>query len=723
MPSPTDLGLPVDLSLSARELTPAPAAPRLSRLLEALRRQRWLALSVVAGFVALAGLASVLVRPYYVADASLIIEPPNLHLAELTPPSYPPPVDLDRELQTELTVLGSHLVAAPVIRDLDLEQRDPEIAAALQGVERSLAHKGWHLSAATREQIADGVFAHKLQLLPDKISSTVHVEYGSDNAALAAEVANALTASFLDEALAARQQAGDRTLVWMRQQLADASAERDRDQAAIESFQQQNQYVPLSGGAQPDPLLERLDEADHALSGAQAASITSQALLASYGNGSVAALPAELHTTAIDRQVDNVGAAQSALTALEATYRPEFPLVVEARQRLASEQAKLASLRADVTAGLRERADADARQVAQLQQLVDGLSQQAAAASAVGLRYGALKERAEAQQALVATLREKLNEVELSATLPVSNIQLLDAATTPLQPAYPRLALDLGLGAALGLALALALVLARERWSERVTDPDELTRALGEAVAPLGLVPDGARTLRSPAGQVLLPAVANGAPLESYARIAAHLVARCGPAPRAILITSANPEEGKTMTTCQLGLALAAAGWRTLVVDADIRHPGCNRLLGLDSRLGLIAAQQGVAVAPEPVVTHLDLLGCESGQALPLQAPAMAKLLADWKSRYDYILVDSPPGNLTGDAVLLSALVEAVVVVVRWGETRLGEAQRLCLELARARAPLLGTVINRTDPRAPAYRYYRRHQDYFHSQPSLSLPH
>ncbi|MGH9483518.1 MAG: tyrosine-protein kinase family protein, partial [Terriglobales bacterium] len=158
---------------------------------------------------------------------------------------------------------------------------------------------------------------------------------------------------------------------------------------------------------------------------------------------------------------------------------------------------------------------------------------------------------------------------------------------------------------------------------------------------------------------------------------------------------------------CELGRALAQAGWRTLLVDADLLRPGCHSYFGVANLHGLAAAQTGRKTAPLNVAPHLDLMPVED-DAPPLQIRAMAALLEQWREHYDYVLVDSPPGQASGEAILLSSLVDGVVVVLHWGRTKRTDAQQLCEDLARAHAPLLGTIFNRADPAAPSYRPYRR---------------
>jgi succinoglycan biosynthesis transport protein ExoP len=688
------------------ELEPQEAAPRARQFSNALYRQRWLGLAVLAFFVLLAGGASWWVRPYYQATGSLLIAPVSLHEADLTPRGYVAAPDPDRAMETELAILGSRAVAAPVIARLQLERRDPDLAAALAAARRAAARRHRRLAASAAAAIAYERFHAKLGLAPDKLSNLVAVSYGARDPRLAAEVVNATTRQFLAETLAQRGAEGRQASLWMRRQLAQAQAALAADDAAVAAFQQRHGYIPLlqAGGAE-SALLARLDDANHALSAAQAAHIAAQAAVASYAGGVVAALPAELRNPAIDSAAANVGTAQQQLTTLATTYRPDFPLVVEARQELAGAERTLADLKTQVAAGLRQRLAASAAQEEQARALVQGLEQRAAAASGVELRFGVLQARATAQRTLVDTLRQKLSEVELQASLPPTNIERLDAAVPPGAPLYPRLGLDLGLGLGVGVIAGVAAGLARERWSEALVAGEEVKRSLGPALAPVGMI---AAHRQGRAGARALPP-GPGDALEDrhgYAKAAANLVARCGAPPRAILVTSANAGEGKTTSVCQLGLALAQAGWRTLVVDADLHRPGCLGFFGLPAAPGLAAAQAGRKVQPLAVAPHLDLIPAEESAA-GLQTRSMAGLLEQWREHYDYILLDSPPGNRSGEAVLLSSLVEGVLVVLRWGRTRRSEAQQLCEDLARAHAPLLGTLFNLADPGAPAFRPYR----------------
>lgn len=683
------------------------------RLKTALYRQRWLVAVVIVLFVLLAGALTWLIPPHFVAEGSIIIEPPSQRLAELNPPTYLPTYDEDRELQTEMTVLTSRAIALPVIQQLHLESNDPEIHEALANAETAEKKKGRTLRPERREQIAADVFGQKLSVQPDKLSRTVHVTYVSRDPGLAATVVNATLHEFTGYARHQRLATASQAAPWLQQQLADAQHRVTDDNAKLVAFQQSHTYTPLLvPGGQQGVLLDRLADANKGLSAAEAERINSEALLHTYP-GSIGELPVALRTPELESAITARATARAELAQLESTYRPNFPLVVAARERYQKAQKNLDALRAEVTASLAKSYQAALQRQTEMQNLVSQLSHEAASEGTVETRYQMLKQKQVADQQLYDTLRQKLNEEQLVASLPTSNVRLLDAAEKPMSPAYPRLALDLGLGLVLGLVFGVGTALGRERWRDTLTGPGELQERMGREMAPLTVIPDQQRLLDR-ALKDLPPGEAGGPGEESYARLAAQLMAG-RQSPFSVLLTSANPGEGKTMTTCRLGQSLAKAGWRTLVVDADLRRPGCHTFFSVDNSHGLLAAQQGEPVTPVQVGEGLDLMPCEASSGQPLQPRRVAALMEQWRHQYDCILVDSPPGILTGEAVQLAPLVDGVVVVLLWGRTRAEDAEQLGAMLTRTGTPLLGSVLNRVDPSAPSFRYYRRHYSYFNT--------
>ncbi|MBI1381277.1 MAG: polysaccharide biosynthesis tyrosine autokinase [Planctomycetaceae bacterium] len=178
------------------------------------------------------------------------------------------------------------------------------------------------------------------------------------------------------------------------------------------------------------------------------------------------------------------------------------------------------------------------------------------------------------------------------------------------------------------------------------------------------------------------------APAEQYRRLRSSLVAlNPDGAPRTILVTSAVEGEGKTVATLNLGLALAERPRsRILVVDADLRRPGVEHYLGLPRRQGLsevLDGQLGLDQAIRRTAARgLDVIAAGGSPDRPraLNVDRMRSLLHQWKQRYDYVLIDSPPAYVLTDPSVLGAATDGILMVVRLGTTErhlVEETQRL----------------------------------------------
>ncbi|MBE3578059.1 MAG: CpsD/CapB family tyrosine-protein kinase [Limnochordales bacterium] len=180
-----------------------------------------------------------------------------------------------------------------------------------------------------------------------------------------------------------------------------------------------------------------------------------------------------------------------------------------------------------------------------------------------------------------------------------------------------------------------------------------------------------------------------------------------------LLITSAGPDEGKTTTLANLGVALAQSGSRVLIVNADLRRPALHRILGRHERIGLTNVLLGTmtleAAIQDTEVPNLYYMG--SGPLPPnpselLGSEAMVELIGRLRSLYDMVLFDCPPVVAITDAAVLAPRVDGVLLVVRAGHTERQAARQARINLQRVGARILGVVLNDVEMRSGRYGYY-----------------
>jgi capsular exopolysaccharide synthesis family protein len=258
--------------------------------------------------------------------------------------------------------------------------------------------------------------------------------------------------------------------------------------------------------------------------------------------------------------------------------------------------------------------------------------------------------------------------------------------------------------------LTVAAALARVRLDRSVKDPDEVGLLAGAAVIGTVLRDDALGK------QHTIDRVSNVRTAEDYRQLRNNLqFLRVDEPPKVIMITSALPSEGKTTAVVNLGLTLADAGQRVVIVEADLRKPKVARYLGMVGGVGLTNILAGSADLDDVVQRHGDgdLSVIASGPIPPnpgelLASSHMAALLDKLRGANDYVLVDAPPLLPVADSSGLAAYMDGVLISVRYGSTRKEQLQQAATTLERVGATTLGVILNIVPPKAElatAYGY------------------
>ncbi len=191
------------------------------------------------------------------------------------------------------------------------------------------------------------------------------------------------------------------------------------------------------------------------------------------------------------------------------------------------------------------------------------------------------------------------------------------------------------------------------------------------------------------------------------------------PDARQIVVTSAEPGDGKTTTLANLAVCYAQAEKRTLLIDADLRRPGLTALMNMRGPRGLSEVLRSEVDISQLAPAHIQASGVAGLDILPsgprpqdpaelLAGPRFSQLLAWAETVYDLILIDSPPTLATTDTAIIGRLVDGVIVVVQPVKNRRRLVTRVVERLGLMKIPLLGLVVNRTGSEAE-HSYYGYH--------------
>jgi capsular exopolysaccharide synthesis family protein len=376
-----------------------------------------------------------------------------------------------------------------------------------------------------------------------------------------------------------------------------------------------------------------------------------------------------------------------------------------------------------------------------------------------------LKDEVGNARALHTSLRKQRMDTAVNAELAATNMRVIDRPEVPQRPSRPNVPLNLAIGVVGGLVLAIGAAFARDYFDDSVKSSDEMRELLhAPTLATIPSFDPDAMHLRAfavarvrmlVAGRTgLAPHDRNGngngrrgagaAPhdelvvvheprsgvAEAFRSIrTALLLSAHGDASQVMLVTSASSGEGKTVASLNLALALAQAGARVVLVDADLRHPRVHVALGVPNDVGLSNLLLGRAAFADVVQTLAEppLAVVPAGVATPnpaelLSSARIGMLFDRLRDQFDFVIVDTPPVLAVTDAVLLAHEADGVILVVKGDHTprTLVRAARERLSIARAR--FLGVVVNDVNGKWSDTYYYDGYERPRHGHAVRSSP-
>ena len=328
-------------------------------------------------------------------------------------------------------------------------------------------------------------------------------------------------------------------------------------------------------------------------------------------------------------------------------------------------------------------------------------------------------------------LLERFEEARITEAGQIGNVRVIDTAKEPRSPIKPRRFQNLLLALIVGLTLGGGLAFFTESLDRSIKNPEEAEALLGLPV--IGLIPSigdldgkfkGTRNeIELISSRLVTHFVPRSPVAEAYRTVRTNLsFSRPDNPPRAILVTSAVPQEGKTTTTANLAITLAQMGGKTLIVDSDLRRPAIRKVFNLESKEGLTDYLIGKG-ALDALIRTTDIPNLyilPAGQIPPnpsevLGSQRMKELVAELSRRFEMVFFDSPPVVAVTDAAVLSRYTDGVVLVVQSGATDREAVARAKTLLGNVQANLLGLVLNNIRIESTYgsyhYRYYYHYYD------------
>jgi succinoglycan biosynthesis transport protein ExoP len=709
--------------------TPAPYWRILSAHKGAL-----LLIALLSGAAAFA--LSLAQTPMYRARALLEIESLNedfLNMRHVNPTApeagYASP---EYNIRTQTTVLQSRPVLERTIDQMHLAER------LLAKRRRSpLMRPENQKPAAPPPDAALSAARKALKVRVEPNTRVIEVTFDAADPQLAADFVNALAAAFAEWNLEKRWETSQYTSKWLARELQDVKAKLETAEDALQRYARASELTFIS--EKDNAAEERFRQLQLELSKAQADRVAKQSGYELAAAAPPESLPEVLSDATLKAyQVDLTGLRRQ-LAELLSSFTAEHPKVIKVQSQIAALEAALQKERSNIVARVRNEYEAASRREKLLRDdyaaQIALMSQQAEKVA----HYLMLKREVDSTRQLHDSMLQKVKEAGVASAMRASNVRVIEPAAPPGVPYKPDFLVNTAFGLFSGMCLGVMLLIHRARSDRGIQEPGDTSFHLN--VPELGVIPasgwDSSPVQRILGKSVLRPFSAAGsgrlelAAWQQWPSAIAEcfrltltsilLSDRTRLHPRAIVVSSANPGEGKTTVLSNLGIALARVDRRVLLVDGDMRKPRLHEVFDVENRIGfsdLLTGRTAPAIRETKIPNLFVLPSGRSADERLLFTPQLGQLLLRFKAEFDMVLIDTPPLLQISDARLIAHHADAVILVVAQYSSResvLAARQRLAEDGSR----LLGTILNNWNPRTGSHRYhqyYSYNDDYWKDQ-------
>ncbi|MGA8866816.1 MAG: polysaccharide biosynthesis tyrosine autokinase [Candidatus Sulfotelmatobacter sp.] len=713
----------------------------LGEYIRILVKRKWTVLTCLVSIFSVVAIASFKMTPIYEASGSIAINKPDTGLVNF---NNSPTFNLDyydpTELETEVKFLQSDLLALQVIRELGLDRR-PEFggnAAALPS-SLDLAPDPLQTDSTRTTALVNGFKGNlKVTLVPN--TRIIEVHYRNPDKDLAAKVVTTLMHTYMENNYKDRFNSTMEASDWLSKQLVDLQMKVETSQEKLVRYQKEHEILGID--EKQNIITSKLDELNKALTAAESERMDKEAVYRLTESGDPDAIASA--ASSVD---EGGGGSQSASSFLESLrtreadlkiqaadlntqFGPSYPKLAQLNSQLKEVQSQIRAELKKIAGNIRGQYLAALQRENMLHDAFDKQKQEANKLNESAIQYSILKRELESYRQLYEGILDKLKEAGVSAGLRSNNFRIVDVARTPTSPVEPNIPRNLAFAFMLGLTSGVGLAFLLEGLDNTVRTTEQAQMISG--LPPLGMIPMGSRAARDGAESKRLVIATSKEAVELITQVRPQsqmaesyralrtslLLSNLGAPPKVIMVTSALPQEGKTTTSINCAVVLAQKGVRVLLIDADLRRPSIHKTLGLGPRSGLSNVLTGSATLEQaitraPVLPNLSVLPAGTPPPNPAELLAstnMRDVLVELREQYDHIVIDTPPTLSVTDAVVLSPRADAVVLVIRSGQTTKQALRRSRDVLTQVNAKVSGVLLNAVDLSSPDYYYYYEYQ-------------
>jgi polysaccharide biosynthesis transport protein len=695
-----------------------------------IERRRGLIVACLGVSLIIATLYNYTARPMYQATAQILIDrmsPKVLPIKELVDGA-------SADFATEYQLLRGRVLIEKVVAKLDLQKsQELQTGATISPWERFQRRFLGKVPPPVVD--SDGIpmppavaaVRSRITVEPLPGGRLVNIRFNAYQPVFAAQVANALAETYIEQSVNMHYATTSEATEFLSDQVREQKRKLEETEAALQEFRRKHGLVTSDDkdGVAGDKI--------QTLDGAVMSSRMQRIAKETQYNQLRSLPPLQLATSAAAMANPSVQDARQKLADLQAeqarlgdSLGEKHPDMVRIRNEVRNAEEKLRVECQNFLRSLQNEYQLAANQEASLSANLAGARRESLDSNTMMVEYGVLKREVESNRHLYESLAGRAKETGLETEIKSTNVRIVERAEVPNGPFLPQRAKNYQLALLIGLALGIGLTLFIEHLDNTVKTPEDVKEQLG--LPFLGMVPDVSlkATAGAPAPRispVILRNQQSSAEAEAYRVLRTNLIfSSVDSTGRVLLVTSANPGEGKTTTVANLAASLALNGAKVLAVDADLRRPAMHTYFGIGKTPGLSDVIVGKCPVAQAIQTTrlkgLHILPCgyiPPNPAELLGSASMRQWVEELRSRYDWVLIDTPPVLGMADTPVLCPLVEGVILVVAAEVSKRPAVQRAVDQLLAIGGKVTGVVLNRVNLERNSYYYGQYYGEYYRS--------
>ena len=555
-------------------------------------------------------------------------------------------------------------------------------------------------------------FVGHVSVNPVTGSRLVDITFDALDPKFAALAVNTLVDEYVDQNLALKLAGTQNMIDWLEQEVTKQQGKvQDSERSLAEYRDKQN---ALSLDDKQNIVLSRLNKLNDDVMTSRTKKAQKEVLYSQIkaisGGLSPESIPAVGQSPSVQTAKGHVIEAQRAREAMAAKYGEKHPNLVKANGDLAEAQRQYEVEISRAVQQIKNDYDTALLEEQTMSRALEGAKADAQDLSKKSVNYNVMEREANSNRQVYQSLLQRANELKVSSNSRQNNVRVVDHAEVPKGPMAPAGRRTWLLSLGVGLVLAVGVAYGLDYMNDTIKTPEDVTRRL--KLPFLGLVP----SVRGDKHPMLSSSNVPHDFGESFRALRTSLISKYpGEGTKIVMVTSAQPLEGKTTTAANIAMALAFGGSRVLLVDADMRRPGLHRPLRLTNERGLSQVLTGQARVRDVIQRTVDpnLLAITAGKMPPnpselLASERMKTLLTNLShGPFDWIIIDTPPVLAVTDAVILAPAVSGVTIVIGAEMTRRRLAERAIETVMQTRPKYAAVVLNKVDFARNKYYYSR----------------